>query len=149
MIEVAFALSFEHEMGEQSAKFHFTRELVAAVVSGCAVRLLQSMASVSLSVEYLHTLGGGMIDAEVMCACNQDNSQSRADLIIVFCEACTESSDGEVHSDDDEHSSCDVIDGETKDRQVDGVVWGVSATSHGVCQRPVRLPSVVLFAFVI
>ena len=65
MIEVAFALSFEHEMGEQSAKFHFTRERVAAVVSGCAVRLLQSMASVSLSVEYLHTLGGGMIDAEV------------------------------------------------------------------------------------
>ena len=79
-----------------------------------------------------------------MCANNHDNSQSRADLIIVFCEACTESSDGEVHSDDGEISSCDVIDGETKDRQVDGVVWDVSATSHGVCQRPVRWPSVVL-----
>jgi hypothetical protein len=90
MIEVAFALSFEHEMGEQSAKFHFTRERVAAVVSGCAVRLLQSMASVSLSVEYLHTLGGGMIDAEVMCACNQDNSQSRAEPQLEYdlCRLC-------------------------------------------------------------
>ena len=65
MIEVTFALSFGYEMGEQSAAFHFTRERFVVVVSGCAVRLLQSMASVSLSVAYLHTLGDGMIDAEV------------------------------------------------------------------------------------
>ena len=54
------------------------------------------------------------------------------------CWACTESSDGEVHSDHGEISFCDVIDGETKDRQVDGVVWDISATSH------VRWPSVDL-----
>ena len=54
MIEVAFALSFEHEMGEKSAKFHFTRERVAAVVSGCAVRLLQSMPNLLFFSEMVH-----------------------------------------------------------------------------------------------
>ena len=55
------------------------------------------------------------------------------DLVSAFSEACTCSSDGEVDTDDGEVSSCDVIDGETRDRQADGVEWDTSTTSHGFC----------------